>query len=65
MSRVPEWPDPYDTDLYRPTPAAPPWPDAIVTEKEPPPVLYGPKGQPLPPSRQPDRFGFQPKRGHR
>lgn len=56
MSRVPEWPDPYDTDLYRPTPAAPPWPDAIVTEKEPPPV---------PPTRQPDRFGFQPKRGHR
>lgn len=67
MTRVPEWDDPRDPwrDLYAPRPADPPWPEATVTEKDPPQVLYGPKGHPLPPSRQPDGFGFQPKGGAR
>ena len=62
MARVPEWPDPWDPDLYRPTPAPPPWPEATIVDKDPPPVLYGPKGQPLPPTSPPARFGFQPTR---
>lgn len=65
MARIPEWPTPWGDEAMRPTPASAPWPDAYVAEKDPPPVLYGPKGQPLAPTRAPERFGFQPRRGMR
>lgn len=64
MARLPDREDPRDPwrDLYAPRPADPAWPECYVTEKDSGPVLYGPKGQPIPPTRQPDRFGFQPGR---
>ncbi len=62
MARVPEQPNGSNPWAYDHPPADPPHLECYVGEKEPPPVLYGPKGHPLPPSRPPDRFGFQSRK---